>query len=216
MEDWKMRRTLWIIALALTAMLTPTVLRAADITYTVDETVGAGIVTGSITTDGTIGTLDTADIVNWDLTLNDGSNPTFDLLGPTSGDNSQEIVEGSDLTATATQLLFDFSGSDDGYFLLENSVIGDDGPFVCYTATTDCSGAPVGVNLDVLSPETNIVYTELSGTDVIAGSAGVVGTPEPSTAFLLLMGIVPMIVMRKRIAQGLRLDTGTRPTLSPN
>ena len=72
-----MRKTLRIIPVLLlfAAIGAPTVARA-DITYAVDETVGAGSATGFITTDGTIGILDTADILNWNLTLNDGTQPT--------------------------------------------------------------------------------------------------------------------------------------------
>jgi hypothetical protein len=39
-------------------------------------------------------------------------------------------------------------------------------------------------------------------------------TPEPGTAVLWLTGILLMIVMRKRLAQILRLDTGTHRSLS--
>jgi len=39
-------------------------------------------------------------------------------------------------------------------------------------------------------------------------------TPEPGTAVLWLTGIVLMILRRKRIAQTLRLDTGTNLSLS--
>jgi hypothetical protein len=44
---------------------------AADIVYHVNDRVGVGSVTGTITTDGTTGTLFTFDIVAFNLTLND-------------------------------------------------------------------------------------------------------------------------------------------------
>ena len=52
-----MRKSLWIIALVFAAIGAPSVVRAdpTDITYTVSETVGAGNVTGFITTNGTMG-----------------------------------------------------------------------------------------------------------------------------------------------------------------
>jgi hypothetical protein len=40
---------------------------ASPITYSVNQTVGAGSVSGFIETDGTIGTLTTANILNWNL-----------------------------------------------------------------------------------------------------------------------------------------------------
>src|ERR1035438_6377087 len=132
-----MRKLKCTFALAVAIALAPAALKASDITYAVNETVGAGSVTGFITTDGAIGVLGTVDIVDWNLTLNDGSNPTFDLLGPISGNNSQEEVIGTNLTASATQLLFDYSGSYGG-FILENATVGDGGPFVCY-ASGPCS-----------------------------------------------------------------------------
>jgi hypothetical protein len=63
---WSMRKSLWIIALIFAAMGAPTVLRA-DITYGVDLNVGGDIVMGSITTDGTIGQLNTSDITAFSL-----------------------------------------------------------------------------------------------------------------------------------------------------
>src|SRR5260370_24568371 len=131
-----MRKSVWTIALALSAILAPTALRASDITYTVNQTVGAGSVTGFITTDGTIGTLGTADIVNWDLTLNDGTNPVFVLLGPTSGNNSGEEIAGADLTASATQLLYNFNASDNGVFIIESPRLGLNVPAVCCTSSS--------------------------------------------------------------------------------
>src|ERR1700686_4708189 len=55
--------------------------------YNVNDTVGAGSVTGFIQTDGDLGVLAQADITDWHLVLNDGTS-TFDLFGPASGNNS--------------------------------------------------------------------------------------------------------------------------------
>ena len=51
----------------------------ADITYTINDTVGAGTVTGTITTDGFLGTLATSDIIDWNLVLTNGFGTTLDL-----------------------------------------------------------------------------------------------------------------------------------------
>jgi hypothetical protein len=193
---------MWLITLALAATLVPTVAKA-DTTYAVDETVGIGVVTGSITTNGTIGTLDSADIVNWNLVLNDGTNPTFDLEGPASGNNSLIFMDGSDLTATATQLLFAFGAADGGR--LQFYISG--GPIICYSTIVDCTGTPVGISLDTVTPDNHFVYTALSDTEVIANVAGVPSAPEPGTVVLLLAGIALLIVMRKRLARPVRLTT---------
>src|ERR1700691_5506357 len=111
-----MRKSLWIIALVFATIPAPTVLRADDITYTVNQMVGPGSVTGFITTDGTTGTLSTTDISGWNLTLNDGYGDTT-LLTPS---NSVEGVGGSDLTASSSDLMFDFNG-DGGVFYFSST-----------------------------------------------------------------------------------------------
>jgi len=193
------RTSMWFVTLALAAALLPTAAKA-DITYAVDETVGAGSATGFITTNGTIGTLDIADIVNWNLTLNDGTNPPVDLEGPASGNNSLALLVGSDLTATPTQLLFAFAAADGGR--LQFYVIG--GPAICYSTIVDCTGTPVGISLDTLTPDTHFVFTALSDTQAIAGP---VPAPEPSTVVLLPVGIALLLLMRKRFAGPFRLTT---------
>jgi len=182
-----MRKSILAVPLGILVIFLPTVVRAADVTYSVSQSIGAaGSVTGFITTDGSTGTLGTSDIVDWNLVLNDGTNPTFTLTGSS---NSQEEVIGSDLTATATQLLFNYSGSDGGWFLLENLTIGDFGPFVCWEASEGCSGAPAGASLAAQNGDDNIVYTTLSGEGVIGTASSVAPTPEPGSLFLLGSGL---------------------------
>src|SRR6185437_11845103 len=82
---------------------------ASFITYNMDLTLGAASAIGSITTDGTIGTLNSGDIVNFDLRLTDGA---FSALV-----NSGKINNGTNLTATATGLFFDFSSSAGAFFV---------------------------------------------------------------------------------------------------
>jgi hypothetical protein len=87
--------------------------------YNIDRTVGAGGVTGTILTDGTTGVLDTANVLDWNLVLSDGLD-TITLLGPQSDVNSGHIVFTSTAswTATAHQLLFEFSGGSIVFFQL--------------------------------------------------------------------------------------------------
>ena len=193
-----MRTSIWFITLALAAALSPAAAKA-DITYAVDETVGAGSATGFITTNGTIGTLDIADILDWNLTLNDGTHPAVDLEGPASGNNSLALLVGSDLTATPTQLIFAFGAADGGR--LQFYVIG--GPVICYSTIVDCTGT-IGVSLDTLTPDTHFVFTALSDTEAIAGP---VLAPEPATVILLPAGIALLLLIRKRFARPFQLTT---------
>jgi hypothetical protein len=195
-----MQKALSIIALLLATISAPAVLRATTITYTVNQTVGTGGVTGTITTDGTIGTLATTNIVDWNLLLNNGTT-TFDLFGPLSALQSFPVVSGTDLSATMTQLLFNFSGGDNGYFLFEQQV-GSIFTYWCLETSTVCTLAPAGEALAINSFfVNNQQFAALSGQQVIAATA--TATPEPGTSSLMLVGIGLVLVMRKRIAQGL-------------
>jgi hypothetical protein len=80
----------------------------ASVVYDVDLSAGIrGSVTGTITTDGTIGTLNSGNITGWDLTLNEGSD-TF-VLQP--GVGNDVTILGTQTSATATGLFFNFSGT---------------------------------------------------------------------------------------------------------
>ncbi len=115
---------------------------AANITYDVDRAIGAGSISGTITTDGTIGVLSTINIVDWELTLNDGTIQS-NLLGPLSGANSNYIVTGKSLTATATDLLFNFGTASTDYVVFQ-ILLGSGNNFYCAAGATRICGPPNG------------------------------------------------------------------------
>ena len=82
----------------------------AAIVYTVNRTIGAGSVVGSVTTDGTLGVLSAANVTDWSLTIDEGDAEGSFLL---TAVNSDLLVDGDGLTASLTHLLFDFSGAGD-------------------------------------------------------------------------------------------------------
>jgi hypothetical protein len=101
---------------------------AADIIYNVNRTILLGSVSGTITTDGTIGTLATNDITNWNLTLNGPGAFPFNITNLNSG---VEVI-GNDLSADATNLTFNFSGPS-GLFLFQYGAppFGNSKPYYC-------------------------------------------------------------------------------------
>src|SRR4029077_5290010 len=108
--------------------------------YNVNDAVGAGSVTGTIQTDGDIGALTTADIINWNLHLNDGTN-TFDLVGPPSASDATTVV-GTSFTATASGLFFDFSSSTGSFVEFRNPASGSAANYLCLQdASPQCSSA---------------------------------------------------------------------------
>src|ERR1019366_8771863 len=127
-------------------------------------------------TDGTIGLLTAANVIDWNLTLNDGTN-TFVLTGPASGNNSHVFLTGSDATATASNLSFNLSGVAYGYFLFQVS-LGSGLHYYC-----DAKSAGVCSAGERVVPQTLATsqLTTPSGTVVIGTAAGVpTSAPVPT------------------------------------
>jgi hypothetical protein len=185
------RRLLWITLVF--ALVAPTVLRADNIAYNVNQTVGPFGMTGTITTDGVIGTLSSTDIIAWDLTLN--SSPAIML----KTDNSSATLVGSSLSATAGQLTFDFTSGSFSYLKFNDPAavswwdVVSQPPSLGYMAIAELTG---------LSGEH---FSYVQGTQVIAYGGVPVSTPEPGTIGLMLIGLGLlglMMVMRNRISLG--------------
>jgi hypothetical protein len=159
-----MRNCLWIIALVFAATVVPTELKA-QITYTVNKPVGTGSVTGYITTDGTIGTLSTSNIVGWALELNDGINMV--LLTP--ADSSVSEFAQSALTATVNELSWDFTfnentGSSLNFRGIPPNAVGD----LCFSFYCTPEFNPGVISISDLDSDNAYVYTVESGPVVIA------------------------------------------------
>ena len=170
--------------------------------YNVNGVVGTGGVTGFIQTDGTIGTLADANIVDWNLSLTTDGINALDLLGPLSGNNSQELIVGAGLSATASGLFFDFSlPGATNYLLIQNPAIGSGTNFLCLNACA--ASVAIGVGDERAS------VSNLTGVRDI----GVV--PLPATLPLLTTGLGALGLLGrswKRKHPGGRLSrTGARP-----
>ena len=98
---------------------TPLSALAAPISYNINHSINAfGTVTGTIETDGTIGVLNSVNILDWNLTINaDADFSTVGhLLGPKSGNNSFLVIYPESALSTSivgqnSMLYIDFGGS---------------------------------------------------------------------------------------------------------
>lgn len=156
---------------------------AAPVTYVVNRIIGAGSVTGFIETDGANGVLTAADFIDWNLLLFDGTS-TFDLTGPLSGNNSAVFVQGADTEAFGTDLMFNFSGVDNGIFLFQQGLFSPNHYYCDASQPGPCFPGETVVPISVSAGYQN--DPDLRGIVVIGETAG---TPEPGTCLLLLSGL---------------------------
>ena len=111
----RMRPVHIAVAVMLGLSALPSQALATNITYGLSRTIGAGTVTGFIETDGTLGVLATANLVDWQLTLTSpslaGGSPQF--IEKSNPNVFAAAISGSGVTASATDLYFDFSRSEE-------------------------------------------------------------------------------------------------------
>jgi len=184
-------RKLFLPAVACTLLLMFTgSAAAADIVYEVNLGVGQGSVTGSITTNGALGTLFNGDIVSFDLMLS--VPPTTETLA-TPGDTV--FIGPGGLMATPTELTFNFNAS--GTFV--NFIGGASGcePLLTLrgsggTACNGLSGPAAGIALT----DGSAASTTESGT-VTIGAQQVTPAPEPASLAMIAVGLVSMIGFRR-------------------
>lgn len=180
----------------LISMLAGTVAsNASSITYDVNRTVGPGSVMGTIETDGTTtGSLAAVNILDWNLHLDNGLGDTYDLTGPASGNNSVVYVSGADVTATTTDLFFNFSGGDGGSFLFQTGLFSGN-TYYCDGASSNfaCLQGESVVPTSIFGSYQNVA---LSGNVIIGTVPGTNSVPEPETYGLTLAGFGLLVLMR--------------------
>jgi hypothetical protein len=163
----------------------------ANVVYDLDSIIGA---TGTITTDGTIGVLQTANIVDFNITLQLVSTTT--ITGPLSGANYSQY--GTDtannslaFTATATGLFFDFSATANTPYLIFQG----NGGQLCFNGFPgNCSGDPHSIQVAIGADES---ITQASGNIQIATVAAS-AVPEPSTWAMMILGFAGVGFMAYR------------------
>jgi hypothetical protein len=190
---------------ALAAALFAAGAASANITYSVNRTIGAGGVTGTITTDGATGVLATGDFVDWNLTLKGAGGATFNLDSGNSGvlvgnsaDPFNPNAGNSDVTADASHIYFNFDGSDKGYLGFQHTPFFTGQHYWCLAAANESFDCVTGAETvaPVAFADTSTQMALESGNQIIAsvGSA-----PEPSTWAMMLLGVASVgAVFRRR------------------
>jgi len=196
-----------MIKFAIALTVGAVVCSAGPITYDVSQTVGVGSVTGTIETDGNTGALAVGDIMAFNLLVNNGTG-TFDL----TNSNATPTIFQSDLSATATQLSFNFGAGDEGYVLFE----ANNSPFQYYCLETDqiCSFNFTGSGIDLALSDTDATseqFQSVTGSAVIANVSdpittdtppvGAIAAPEPSTISFLGLGFAALAFWKFRAAR---------------
>ena len=196
--------TLWLLMFTGSA--------AANITYTVDNTIPGGSITGTITTNGMLGTITGFGIPpdqffqGYDLVLTIGVQSTT-IMG-TGTNNTGPFGAGlafGSLTATDTELTWNFDGSN-SFLNFQPSLFGTGQCFVLRNTANlglaDCgigmSNIPTNAITTAVDTSTSLSSPGLSGPFVL-GTA-VPAVPEPATVWLMLagFGLVSVIGFRKR------------------
>jgi len=151
---------------------------ASPITYTGSVTGPNDTAYYTITTDGNITTpLDSSDITSVYF-YQTGSNP----FGPTGPFDFS--VNGADLTATPTELLFNFGGTDSGSFIMNDS-----GQDVLALLTPYVFGNPIPLEQTVFEPASGpfefFFQNSPSPVETVIAT-----TPEPGTLATMLGGAI--------------------------
>jgi hypothetical protein len=172
----------------------------ASIIYNVDRIIGDGTVTGFIETDGTLGVLGSGNITDWTLTL---TAPNL-YLGPTDvidiADTAAAAqVVGTAVTATSTQLLFDFSLSGEHYALFIGGTP-EQNSWCLETAAGNCTGNGIGehISWDENNPFGNPGAAQSVAHTGLVVFAEVQTVPVPAAAWLFGSGLLGLVGMARR------------------
>lgn len=147
---------------------------AASIIYNLSFTSATATLTGTITTDGTIGSIGAANITAWSFTQT-GPN-AFSLTSDAPGAYRQCIGANGCFTATATTLSFNFASTTANDPFSNYGSFGKTVQFAEYA-----QAAPISV-------VSNNQVTFYAPTSNVIGVAATAGVPEPTAWSLMIAG----------------------------
>jgi hypothetical protein len=178
-------------ALAVTGAMAAAPAQAGGITYLFNQVADQAKVTGFITTDGTLGDIGAANIVDWELRLDDGSSsdPLSSIGKFTLIPSGSQVAGFSAFTATPTALLFNFDGT--GGALFQAPTIGANDNYLGFDSVVGGSGGTYSaIDWHVAGA---LIVIHYSGTTPVALSV-----PEPSSYAMLLGGLALLAWKRRK------------------
>lgn len=181
------------------ALLAVSTISANAATFNVNRTVDGGSVIGTIETDSTLGALSTSNILSWAFTitspnLSAGSPQSIDSVSSFAAFGSSGWQASSGLTATATELLFDFSATGFTYFSGSTT----DG--WCLSGAGGCgsvNGPGAGEYLYFGASGGPSEYVATTAQNVVIATA-LSAVPLPASLPLLLAGFGGLAFWRRR------------------